>query len=282
MVLMILIYMVVFFYFRGLVRLLLCLFFVETLSWIFSLLIRSLSLKYLLVQRYFLLVRVIGALWRPSVIFLAIFLKVGLPPFQLWFIHIRSLLKKWEFYFFVSVHKLFPLFILGKILLGGFWSLSILMAIWVVGFLITQIRRFFNIIVASSLLHSVWLVLGVRFSPSIMIFYWTLYSILIGRIFFTITFTMPWLNLTNQRIVVRLLWLVISGLPPFTLFVLKVSVLRTLILIRGLVRLLVILISVVSLAFYYRAFHLTIPLRKTSKINRWFPLIVLFSIFGWI
>jgi len=279
---MVLLYVIVFFYFRGLVRLLLCLFFVETLSWIFSLLISSLSLKYLLVQRYFLLVRVMGALWRPSVIFLAIFLKVGLPPFQLWFIHISSLLKKWEFYFFVSVHKVFPLFILGKILLGGFWSLSSLVAIWIVGFLIIQIRRFFNIIIASSLLHSVWLILGVRFSPRIIIFYWGLYSFLIGRIFYVITFRLPWLNLSNQRMIVRLIWLVISGLPPFTLFLLKISILRTLVLIRGLVRLMVILISVISLAFYYRAFHLTLPLRKTLKMNRWFPLIVLFSIFGWI
>jgi len=247
----------------GFTNLLLGLFFVELLSWLFILMVdKYLRFKYLIIQNIFLLLSLIGLIWRGALFFFAFLLKIGLPPFHLWFLNLVRVLKKITFLFLVTIHKLLPLFFLIK-RLGRSFRLIIRTLIFTVRrILIIQARSLFFIITVSSIIHSGWLLRGSFLSMGFTFFYWRVYSRILVLFFFSFNFSsLKYLN-SRQTTFTRIVWLILSGLPPFSIFWLKINILMVLLSIRKILRLFIILASVLRISSYYRAYHLSLSLMK--------------------
>jgi len=72
----------------------------ELLSWLFSLLLGARAFKYLLMQRYFVLFRLIFIRVSGDLVLAVFLVKIGIPPFHLWLIPVLINLKKINFRFF--------------------------------------------------------------------------------------------------------------------------------------------------------------------------------------
>jgi len=101
----------------GSLRLLRLLVVLELLSWLFVILVPNTStLNYLLVQRYFLILGIARILFLPSLLIIVFLLKLGIPPFHVWFIKIARVLNKNRFSFIITLHKLIPILFLSKVI----------------------------------------------------------------------------------------------------------------------------------------------------------------------
>ncbi len=185
-------------------------------------------------------------------------LKLGLPPFHFWFISFSIMLSNIVFLFMTTIHKLLPYFILGKSLLflrGIRINMLILIRIRIILF---QSRSFFLILAFSSLIHRIWITVRLLVRKAFSIAYWGLYRIVI------VTLLQPFsisrlLNLfLSQASLIKLSWIVLSGMPPLRLFWLKTNLVVFFIYsLRECYGYLLIFSSVLSLFIYFLSFHLS-------------------------
>jgi hypothetical protein len=251
--------------FSGVNNFILGLFTVEVFSWLFSIYLNENRFKYLTIQRIFLLVRVVGVLTFPLVLILSIALKLGLPPFHSWMLRIRTLIKKYVFLFITTIHKLFPLFLFIKAIA---WSISLFLVIFIIiirGVIILQFKRLYFVVIVSSLVHSSWLLLRNIIKIRLIMVYWLFYSIIIFIIIYSLFLRSLALRDESQSKYSRLVWLILRGLPPFTIFWLKINVILLILRIRWVIRITLILVPIIVLTSYYRVFHLSLSLSVLTK-----------------
>lgn len=251
---------------------------IELLSWILAIIIpTSISLKYLLIQGYFIFLGLIGLLWFPLTLRLRLLLKVGLPPFHLWFFSISFYLHKNIFRFFITIHKLIPLFFLSKIATPLLYLIRLILISS--GILIFQVRDFFYTFISSSLLHTGWIIIAILLSSKTGALYWMLYSRLVIIIIAIFTFKVINLLGIEQSRLTSFSWLILSGIPPFTIFWLKLNILYQVCWFRFSIIILLIINSVLGLSSYFRAFHVGVS--SSIKIeNIVLPLFMRVSILG--
>jgi len=241
--------------------------YLELLSWTFTLILPSLiSIKYLIMQAYFIILRLIGLLWLPALLMVGFFLKIGLPPVHIWFMKLTFLLKKWVFFILSTMHKLFPLLLLGALLIGRRYLLWILLL--TAGRMIFQLFDFFFIILMSSIIHSGWTLLAVQFSWKIGLTYWIFYSLVFLTFLMTVHFILLFKRNVEQSSSTAITWLVLSGLPPFVMFWLKMWIFTRLVQVRENLSLVLISISVLALTSYFRAFHTSLGLTYFSNSSK--------------
>lgn len=128
----------------------------EIVSWVFILLVEKFfRFKYLVVQRAVFFLMVLGILRFRNLLVLALLVKLALPPFHVWFLNVAAALKNVELLFFLSPHKILPLFLFGKVVshIGGLFLFSLFLVTRRV--LILATRGVFYILVVSSLNHTV-------------------------------------------------------------------------------------------------------------------------------
>ena len=219
-------YISCFFLLRGLANLLISLFILELLSWVLVIIIEaSLALKYLLIQRVFLFVGALGVFLKVRpILTLAILIKMGLPPFHLWFITLLSFFKKRLFFVILTFHKLLPVVLISKIMPLSFTRRAIQLLLLTRGVFILQVRGVFSVFLVSSIIHSGWLILRRVISLSLGLFYWSCYSALVFLFLVSIRSRRVKLTDLNQTSYRSLLWLTMSGIPPFTVFWLKLRI----------------------------------------------------------
>lgn len=265
----------------GLLNILIRLFLLEIISWRFIFLLDNFSIfKYLIVQSIFLILRILGIFINPRLLILGFLVKIGLPPFHLWFINLTYLLEKWRFIFITTLHKILPLIILIKIVLLG--SSIILRGLIIIlrGVIILQMGSFFHVVIVSSIIHSGWIMTSYLTRIEIAIFYWRVYSftllVFLGRVIF---FFIKFLDF-RQTLFLSILWLILSGIPPFTIFWLKVNVLSLFLEKRIIIGFIVVIVSILTLRSYYRVYHTSLSLSKRVifKYIVIVPLIVNFCI----
>jgi hypothetical protein len=243
----------------------------EILSWIFTILISPfLAIKYLIMQAYFIILGLVGLLWTPLLLVVGFLLKVGLPPIHIWFMKLSFFMKKWVFLIFSTLHKLLPLFLLGRLFLLGSYFLGVLLLL--AGRLIFQVFELFLILITSSIVHRRWTLLRIQYRLKLSLTYWILYSLVFFTFLSTIHFFILFKRGIEQSSSTRVMWLILSGLPPFVIFWLKVWIFLFIVQIRVGLRLVLIFTSVLALASYFRAFH--IGLRLTFFSNALKILIV--------
>jgi len=215
-----------------------------------------------------------GVLWSPILIILGLLLKIGLPPVHIWFIKISFLLKKWIFLIFSTIHKLLPLLILGSLLT------TINYLVWAVllaaGTLIFQVFELFFVLLASSIIHSRWALLAIQFNIKLRLAYWILYSLVFIIFLTTVYFFILFKRGIEQSSSTIVVWLILSGLPPFIIFWLKVWIFLSLVQTRASLSLMLISISVLALTSYFRAFHTSLRLAYYSDHHKSLLLRVIF------
>lgn len=239
--------------------------FLETLSWVFTILIPTfISIKYLIIQAYFMILGLVGLLWVPIFLFFGLLLKVGLPPIHIWFIKLSFFIKKWVFLLFSTIHKLLPLLFIGSLLLRS--SIFLVVLLVVAGRLIFQVFELFLILLTSSIVHRSWTLLSIQFNLKLSLRYWVLYSFVFFLFLSTIHFLALFKSGIEQSSSTSVMWLVLSGLPPFVIFWLKVWIFLFFVQVRSRLGLLLVFISVLALTRYFRAFHVGLRLTYFSGI----------------
>jgi NADH:ubiquinone oxidoreductase subunit 2 (subunit N) len=193
-------------------------------------------------------------------------LKVGLPPMHIWFIKLSFFMEKWVFLVFSTLHKLLPLFLLGRLLLLGSYLSGILLL--VAGRLIFQVFELFFILITSSIVHRRWTLLRIQYRLKLSLTYWVLYSLVFFTFLSTLHFSILFKRGVEQSSSTSVMWLVLSGLPPFIMFWLKVWIFLLIVQVRVSLRLALILISVLALTSYFRAFHVSLRLTFFSGTLR--------------
>jgi len=241
----------------GSLRLLRLLVVLELLSWLFVILVPNTStLNYLLVQRYFLILRIARILFLPSLLIIVFLLKLGIPPFHIWFIKIARVLNKNRFSFIITLHKLIPILFLSKVIFRIISFIIIWLRLIVVGLALISRRTLFFTLIYSSIVHSIWIILSIILSKGFVLFYWVIYRSLLVILVSLINFIKIENSYLTQRVFLSKCWLLISGIPPFLLFWFKVYLLVWIIYLFGLfIRVVVITVRVFALTSYYRTWH---------------------------
>jgi len=252
--------------------------YLETLSWVFTILISPfLAIKYLVMQAYFIVLSLVGLLWIPFLLALGLFLKVGLPPIHIWFMKLSFFMKKWVFLIFSTLHKLLPLFFLGRLFLLGSYLLGALLL--VAGRLIFQVFELFIILITSSIVHRRWTLLRIQYRLKLSLTYWVLYSLVFFTFLGTIHFFMLFKRGVEQSSSTSTIWLILSGLPPFIIFWLKVWIFLFIVQVSVGLRLVLISVSVLALTSYFRAFHISLRLTFFSDALNMLAMRVFFLSF---
>jgi len=241
----------------GTINVLRLLVFLEILSWLFVLLLPfTSSFNYLIIQRYFLLLRLTRLVIIPSLLVICFFIKLGLPPFHMWFLRISGVSRKGTFLFIITIHKLLPILFLEKIIFGLVSFLMLIFSVLVVGLILVRRRTIFFTLVFSSILNRVWILLRGFLGKGFILFFWLFYRLLLILLLSLVGFDVIREYCFNQRIITRRCWLLMSGIPPFMIFWLKLHALIWLISSLGLIiRLVILIFSVVALTSYYRTWH---------------------------
>lgn len=247
----------------------------EWLSWIFSITLAVLSIKYLLVQRYFSLVFLVILFRMPKLIIVRLILKIGFPPFYSWAITLFKFFRKKSFLFAMTLHKILPTVFSRKC----FSVFPGLLSITILCILFFQAINLFLVLMFSSFLHGWWVILAGCFYQKLFWQYWVVYG---GMLFlFTISIAFSKLKLlrSGQTTLRGISFLVLSGFPPFLLFWVKASVFLVLVASRIYLALLLIFSSVTRLFVYFRISCIRLGLRYTNN-GRFIPVLATLLLMG--
>jgi len=236
----------------------LAVFLMELISWVFALLVGRNAIKYLLVQSLFFVLTITGVLLLPMVILFGIMFKLGLPPFHLWFVSFNRLLNKKVFIMASTLHKLFPLAFMCKAAILGIGLLVGVLILTLRRLLLSSFRSLFHVLIFSSLVHSRWIFLRGVMVLGLLLVYWGLYTLTNILLVFGFFRKTLFRNERLQASRSSLLWLVLSGIPPFQFFWLKVIVVSLIVSWRVVWRVVIILSAVLGLVAYYHVFHLSL------------------------
>lgn len=207
---------------------------------------------------------------------------MGLVPFHLWLLRISFFLKKSRFIFIITMHKLFPLFFLRKILLRTISITILLLRITLIGiFIIIRSTLFFTLLYRS-IIHTTWIGITRLMIKGGVFFYWRFYRILLVIMLSFVVTTKVFQFSFNLSGPIGFCWLLISGIPPFFIFWIKVYIFVWLLPSLGLLYgLLFIVVRVFALTSYYRSFHFG-RLLELNFFFRWknTPLVLFLSFWG--
>jgi len=240
------------------------------------------SLNYLVIQRYFLILRLVRILVFYPILVVRILIKLGLPPFHLWFVRLSRVLSKRGFAFIITLHKLLPIFLLAKILLTYISFLVFLRRIIIVGTSLSIRRTLFFTLTFSSIIHRAWIVLRVLIRKGFLLFYWFSYRGLLIILIRVLSLTKLNQAAIIQRRLTRKIWLLMSGIPPFIIFWLKVHIVIWFSFSLGFFfRIFIILVRVFALTSYYRTWHFRRILESRTVTGSFFrPLIIVLLFWG--
>lgn len=257
-------------------RLVLSLVFLEILSWVFIIITTFYNnlviIKYIFLQGIFVLLVFMGYLLNEGFLYIAIMIKLGFPPFHNWVFVVTKDLSKHMFRFFLTFHKILPILILRKFI----FNYSIVALILMSSFLLPRFSSLRGALIFSSLIHTVWILIGSLTRLSIILLYWTFYSGLVYLLVFNRMLETSHIN-KNQDFFRRVTWYILSGIPPFIMFWIKVLILKELLESFESIRFLVLIVSVLTIFIYFR-FTIIGFLRK-ARLNYSFTLYFFLLIF---
>lgn len=250
------VYLLMLFIFSGLSNLIVIIMLLELFSWIFTFFIKAHAFKYLIVQRWVFFFIITFLLIKSKIVILPILIKIGLPPFHQWVILISFFLRKLSLAFFLSVHKVFPLFFLRKLI---FWrNLLVIVYIIIIGIIImVSSLALILVFLSSSWLHSGWILIAGLQNAKLIMVYMVIYLSIFAMLLFLLS-KMILYSLVFQNSLSNFLLLVISGLPPFSIFCFKLFVITFIAELVTRVTLLFLVSSVFRLFTYYRIFHVSL------------------------
>jgi len=200
----------------------------EFLSWIYVLILildsEEMILKYVIIQRFVTLLFLSGILFSSYIMILVrVLVKIGIPPFHSWAVNVRHQLRKNSFWFLLTIHKLLPTLIL--IIIVFLRSKTLLIYLVFVVMTLLSSNRTIKLLLISSIRHSVWVLLGITQSLYLGLKYWIVYSLLF--LILISGFSLEVRVFSQVALVLLVRWLVWAGLPPFSIFWLKLLIVLT-------------------------------------------------------
>jgi len=243
---------------------------IELLSWILSVFIIDTAFKYILIQGFFITLVIIRVFFYENTLIWILLAKVGIVPFHSWYIILSKRLILLVLWMFITLHKVIPLLLLGVFLDNS----KIILFILTNTLVLTGVFSLFGIILLSSSSHLLWRLILISISIIIALSYWVFYTLISLSYMRSTSF-----GILILSIFLGVIFLVITGLPPFLFFSLKflgAYIISTKILL-GLWALL--LISVVRVLVYYRGFIRMVPQFSENLSIVILILIILFQCF---
>jgi len=141
---------------------------------------------------------------------------------------------------------------------------------------------FLFIFIFSSAIHKIWILMSAFFRKSFLLNYWSVYSAVQYFLLSSLGATLIFIRVLNQGTLRRAIWLIISGLPPFSIFWLKAFAVLGILkysLLKGVVFL---ISSIVAIRVYFRVAiaRVLLPYRTVNYILlRTFVLITVIGVF---
>jgi NADH:ubiquinone oxidoreductase subunit 2 (subunit N) len=210
------------------------------------------------IQTYFILIGIFSVLWWTQIFILAGLLKIGVPPFHSWLIQILKRQNSTVFVIITTLHKLAPVMLLISLLLHAtMWPFITGLILRVL--LIGSSVDFSLILIFSSLSHTIWMLLRSVVRMGLVLFYWLSYSIL-TIILLEFKSKVEYF-LVSKGSLLRTYWLIVSGIPPFVMFFIKIHIINRLIMFYFWVCFIILILVVFSIMAYYRVF-------RTSFVTR--------------
>ena len=222
----------------------------------------KLSVKYFISQRPASVVLIISVLLINKLdltyyfFSLAIFFKLGIPPFQGWIFNIIPLINFWSIFLLLTMQKFIPLIILRRVGIPLFLSItSLFIFIIIIIIFINLINSSYYLLLISSLLNVFWVLNIVDYSL-IWVDFIVVYALISRSFIFIIN--IAGLNfirdlLLADRLIKRLAvlrLLNIRGIPPFTGFIIKLIILKPLIVV-GLLYSSILIFASIMIIFIY-------------------------------
>lgn len=228
----------------------------ETLSWLFVIIAKQVAFKYLIVQPFFLVIGLVRLSWWNRALIIRLLLKLGVPPFHVWAVHVLRYLNKRIFVFITTLHKVVPILLIVK--LWGYYLVTPVLLLSVLTLsLILQSRGLFIVITFSSILHRGWIILRGGISIGFYWIYLISYVSLVFGLFSSLSIDSVLFGGSSQRLAASLYWLVLSGIPPFVMFWLKLFIIRALLRLSTATSFSILVAVLMSTLAYFRVFVLT-------------------------
>lgn len=242
---------------RGSINILVSLIVIEVLSWLFIQFIPVWRvLKYLFLQGIFFVFVVISIVWIKPFLLVSLLLKIGVPPFHLWVIRLMLEIELVSFGIILTLHKFLPTLLLAKALKEFILVFMVRLILISLSVLISNSGNILMVLVLSSILHTLWIGFGGIIRLRMVCVYWLVYRILLILILKSINMDLILYTLMNQRMISNLIWLFLSGIPPFTMFWLKSHIITAIIGSTSLIiRVVIVFGRVLALRAYYRVWH---------------------------
>jgi len=197
----------------------------------------------------------------------------------MWYLKVSKNLAKYAFIFIITIHKIFPILFLRKVLLYLRNVSIIVIFIFLSRKLVIENRLLFLTILYSSLINSLWITIRGALRYNFIIVYWIVYCLITIFIIISLWRKIILFRAFSQVSLTRFLWLVLVGMPPFVIFWAKAQLFIFLIKFLGtLVSLLTIIVSVFLLRAYYRTWFISLFLVR-HEIRSLFLVMILFFIF---
>nr|UPL65881.1 NADH dehydrogenase subunit 2 [Mecomma ambulans] len=194
------------------------------------------------------------------VILVSMMMKVGMPPFHLWFPEIMNKMK-WNMCFLMSTwQKVGPLYILSKVLENNKINTMIIAITAMIGAIHglnqTSARK---IISYSSINHISWLLMLMMTSKEFWAMYMMLYMLLMSitcmmMYKFNIIFINQMKTFSTKildKILVVVMMMSMGGMPPFLGFLPKIMTMKTMINLNEMFIMLIMVISTIMTLSYY-------------------------------
>uniref|UniRef100_A0AAU6QE85 NADH-ubiquinone oxidoreductase chain 2 n=1 Tax=Laelaps sp. TaxID=3081785 RepID=A0AAU6QE85_9ACAR len=221
-----------------------------------------------------------------NMMILILLLKMGVFPFMFWLLDVVEGMSMSILIFFFSLQKIIPLYVISMVSFYYLDYIIILTTLFSLFMMLNQfsIRKF---LMFSSMVHSGWMMMSLMLGFKVWLLYLIIYLfILLGLLnlskldsFFQIKFTD-----LNEKLIIMMMFLNLSGLPPFLGFFSKVLILSYLMEYNLGMMIYLILLSIfssyiymmyLSFMFFYK--NISFNLYFYNKIN-YYMLYVLVSV----
>nr|AKP94521.1 NADH dehydrogenase subunit 2 [Macracanthopsis nodipes] len=240
-----------------------------------------------------------------SILLISMLLKMGAPPLHFWFPVIMDKMKWPTCFALMTWQKVAPMYILSCIIDMNSLIISIMIMIMVLtgsigGLNQTSIRKIMSY---SSMDHMGWMIACMKFNSSMWMFYFFIYTLILGTIIFTFNFhsTLHINQYSNksikfmEKLMIIITLLSLGGLPPFLGFIPKLMVIQLTISNNSfLLSMILVMTTLITLFYYLRLISSTllinnsttkwefisgmsnVPMTMIVYINTMFPLMMIF------
>lgn len=210
------------------------------------------------------------------IIFLRIRLKMGVPPIHFWLLPFCIYLNWDSFLIFLTIQKIIPFIFLSiNNLPSIIYFPTIILCIIIPPFIIFNRTNLKKLLTYASINQTGWIIVLIFQCPSRWLIYIFIYFLSFFILISSIKFHMlnsSWtpVNSTLNKLINMFILINISGLPPFSFFIIKwYAIVLLIIQIKFNVILLIILFRSVIIIYIYIniILKLSLPLRSTSKLS---------------